>query len=94
MTKRAVSFETYCKRNINYAVQKLSSDVAKEIKRAFEATNCSDIYGGDLATYISVIAQVLERRNEEIAELKKYTEEYIKEISGVVGRMRKRPHLR
>lgn len=83
-----ISFETYCKRSINHAVKKLSSEVAKEVKRAFKATNCSDIYGGELATYIAVIAQTLEEQNEAIAKLKKHTKEYVKEINGVVRRMR------
>ncbi len=83
-----ISFETYCKRSISHAVKKLPPEVAKEVKRAFKAVNCSDIYGGELAVYISVIAQTLEDQNETIAKLKKRTKEYTEEISAIVGRMR------
>ena len=66
---------------MNFAVKQLPNESsAKALKRAFKAANCSDIYGGELATYLNVIAQTLENQNETIAKLKASTKEYIKGI--------------
>lgn len=64
------SFETYCKRTINHAAKKLYPEAAKALKRAFEAAHCSDIYGGELHTYLNVIADQLENANSRVAKMK------------------------
>jgi len=85
MPNRTVSFETYCKRNINHAVKGLPKGVADQIKRSFKAARCADIYGGELETYLGVIAQTLERKNETVRELKARTEAYTKELNKVIN---------
>ena len=59
-------------KTINHAIKNLPKDIAHQIKRAFKATGCLDIYGGNLFQYLMIIAQVLETKNKqlEIAESK------------------------
>jgi hypothetical protein len=72
MAKRIVSFETYRKRNITHAANKLYPEAAKALKRAFAATNCMDIYGGELHTYLNVIADRLESANAHTTKMKEF----------------------
>lgn len=53
-------------RTINYAVKNLPKDIAHQIKRAFKATGCLDVYGGNLQQYLMVIAQMLEAKNKQL----------------------------
>jgi len=69
MAKRGCSFETYRKRSIKHAVKKLDPKAAKQLIRAFEATHCMDLYGGELETYLAVIADRLEAANKKIEKL-------------------------
>lgn len=69
MAKRTVSFDTYCKRNINFAAKKLYPEAGEALKRAFEAANCMDLYGGELHTYLNVIADRLGDANRRISKL-------------------------
>jgi len=57
-------------RTINFAIKELPEKCRKPFLRAWDACNCADIYNGDLSTYLSVIAQYIERRNTERKALK------------------------
>lgn len=56
-------------RTISHAVIGMKPGVKAEIKRAFHATGCMDLYGGRLEEYLTVIAQNLERKNMRVEEL-------------------------
>jgi len=70
MSKRPVSFETYCKRNVTHAAKKLSPEAGQQLIRAFKATHTMDIYGGELDKYLAVIACRLEDADKRIEEFK------------------------
>ena len=67
-------------RTVNFAVKKLPEKAKRPFLRAWAAAGCMDLYDGNLATYLSVIAQVLERRNEERSVLKNIGEEIRKKL--------------
>jgi len=56
------------------AAKRLPKEVRKPFLRAWKAAGCMDIYGGNLDNYISVIGQVLERKQNEVAHLRKAIE--------------------
>ena len=58
-------------RTANWAAKKLPEKARPGFLRAWKACGCMDLYDGNLATYLRVIAQVLERRNEQHEEFKK-----------------------
>lgn len=80
MAKRPVSFETYCKRNVKFAAKKLPEEAREPFLRAFAATNCADLYGGELHTYLSVIAQVLEAKTERVEKFNNILFEFKKRM--------------
>ena len=51
------------------AVRDLQPDVRIAVIRAWNATGCMDLYGGELAQYIHVISCQLELRNRRVAAL-------------------------
>ena len=72
-------------KTINHAVKNLPKGIAHQIKRAFEATGCLDIYGGNLQQYLMIIAQVLEIKNKQLAVLvSEITEKKFKEIIQII----------
>jgi len=58
-------------RTVNFAAKKLPEKARPAFLRAWKACGCMDLYDGNLDTYLRVIAQVLERRNEQKEEFKK-----------------------
>lgn len=78
--ERRVSFETYYKRNVNFAAKKLYPEAGKALKLAFRATHCADLYGGELHAYLNVIAQQLEAKNEREKKFKNLLSEIKKKI--------------
>jgi hypothetical protein len=80
-SKRPVSFETYCKRNVKFAANKLPPEAREPFLRAFKATNCADLYGGELETYLSVIAQRLETANNKVEKFNGILFEFKKRVA-------------
>ena len=72
-------------RTVNFAAKKLPEKARKPFLRIWEACNCADLYDGNLATYLSVMAQSLESRNEE--------RETLKNIASDIQKKLKRVHL-
>lgn len=68
-------------RTVNFAAKKLSEKAKEPFLRAWRATNCADIYNGDLATYLNVIAEVLEHRNEQRDVLKDMARDIEKKLT-------------
>ena len=67
-------------RTVNFAAKKLPENARKPFLRAWEAANCMDLYDGNLATYLNVIAQSLERRNEERKVLESIADDIHKKL--------------
>jgi hypothetical protein len=58
----------YC--GLTKAAKKLPEKYRESFKDAFRATNCMDLYDGNVEQYFQVIRQVLEQRQEKIDDLK------------------------
>jgi len=59
------------KETVKDAAKRLPKEVRKPFLRAWKAAGCLDLYDGNLDNYLSVIGQVLERKQNEVAHLKK-----------------------
>ena len=59
------------KQSVKDAAKRLPKDSQRPFLRAWKATNCLDLYDGNLDNYLSVIGQVLEKKQNEVAHLRK-----------------------
>lgn len=57
----------YC--GLTKAANKLPENCRKAFKDAFNATNMTDLYDGDLKTYFQVIKLILERNRDRLKSL-------------------------
>jgi hypothetical protein len=80
-----IPWDEYGKRTVNDAVAELPESLANPIVRAFKATNAMDVYGGNLAMYLTVIAQRLEDQSNKIGELGGIIAEAATTIGNVSG---------
>lgn len=67
-------------RTANWAAKRLPEKARPEFLRAWKACGCMDLYDGNLATYLRVVAQVIERHNEDREELKKLSKTIQKKL--------------
>jgi len=69
----------YC--GLTKAANKLPENSRKAFKEAFNATDCMDLYDGNLEQYFQVIRQVLEARKERLQEVKGTVNQFIEAVS-------------
>jgi DNA-binding protein H-NS len=69
----------YC--GLTKAANKLPENARKAFKEAFNATDCMDLYDGNLEQYLQVIRQVLEERKEKLKEVKGTINQFIEAVS-------------